>query len=1191
MRGPFDASCISFRLHVLVEIPCIMNGGPIVRHAVVIPAYRPSAALVHLVRALSEKSRPAIVIVDDGSGAGYAEVFERAAAFPHVHLLRHETNQGKGAALKTGIRFVLARYPALAGIVTADADGQHHPEDIERVAAALLAGDGGSLVLGARAFQGAVPLRSRLGNVLTRAIMHLLLGRRLTDTQTGLRGIPAGMLAQLLQLESNGYEFELEMLILAHRLSVPMVEVPIRTIYAEGNQSSHFNPLVDSMKIYFVLLRFASVSLLTAALDNLVFYLAYRRTGHVLGSQVLGRVLAVSFNYWMVRRSVFDSRQRHLATLPKYLALVLVSGAASYGGIQLLGATLGIYPVAAKLMVESALFFANFAVQRLLIFRPTSPPGYDRRKAAILLLWLVLAAFVAVEAYGFGTSRLFAQDIWHTAGLERFWRYARLFLLFSVPVLALAPRLYLPLVGGILVIGTALATGSAALAATALFLLSACALGSRIVEDEILATLLGSGIFILLMLAAARTPVNYPAVWAGVLLLPIAVDPRRVWRRIAGWLRAVRARQPGALADRAALALLVFIVGAHWLIVLKPETSADGLAMHLAIPTNVAGHHALTFQPGRILWSVMPMGADWAYSIVYLLGGEFATHLLNFAMLLALLGLLYAAVRRLVPRATALLLVALFAASPLVQLVTGSLFVENLLAAMLLGMLTAVWRFGETGERKFLFAAAVLGGVALTTKLAALPFLVLALPFAAWDSRRHWKRIGATTCLLACLLLLATALSTYAIAWYKTGNPVFPFLNRTFPSPLLDRAVEIRDYRFRQPLKWNTPFDLTFRTSNYYEGQNGSLGFQYLLLAPLALLALMTARRRPVVCATVVGLAAMMLVLATEPNVRYLYASLPLLFIPFAALLAFARRKQRLLYRALIACAILCTGLDLYFLPSSGWYQKDFYAHYAFRRDGRQRFLDEDAPVRAVVDYYNRHHPNSTLLLVTDNDLADARGEVYQNHWHQYGAWIQIQSALHLPEMVELVNAWKLQYFIGRTAAKGSPNDSRGLTQFLAQCTQTEFEHGGFYLARTDPKCAGLADTTSLPPVPPGEYDDFDPAVRFHGDWLHGDQYPDAFRQSLSYTNSAGAEVSLIFQGQSLTYLFTRAYNRGYAEILIDGVSRGVVDLYSAQIEWQSRYHVCCLGAGSHAARVHVLGRSRKEASDRYVDVDGFIVE
>ncbi|MGD0499856.1 MAG: bifunctional glycosyltransferase family 2/GtrA family protein [Bryobacteraceae bacterium] len=336
-------------------------------YAVVIPAYRPSAALLETLGTLAERGVPAVVAVDDGSGPEYGAVFARAAEFARVSVLRHAVNLGKGAALKTGINFALCAFPGLRGIVTADADGQHDPADIERVASALMA-QPEALILGRRAFGPHAPLRSRFGNLVTRGAMRALLGRGISDTQTGLRGIPAVLLPRLLRLESTGYEFELEMLLAAHRFGARIVEQPIRAIYEPGNSSSHFNPVFDSVKIYFILLRYASVSVLTALIDNLVFYVAYRRSGHILGSQVLGRACAVAFNYAMLRSAVFYSQQRHRQLLPRYLGLVLASGSVSYAGIRTLNALAGLTPVAAKILVETVLFFVNFTVVRLFVF-------------------------------------------------------------------------------------------------------------------------------------------------------------------------------------------------------------------------------------------------------------------------------------------------------------------------------------------------------------------------------------------------------------------------------------------------------------------------------------------------------------------------------------------------------------------------------------------------------------------------------------------------------------------------------------------------------------------------------------------------------------------------------------------------------------------------------------------------------
>ena len=237
-----------------------MSGGRFITHVVIIPAYRPSPTLVGFIAALVERNIPGIVLIDDGSGPEYQVIFDQVTSISRVFLLRHARNRGKGAALKTGIQFALRSFPALIGIVTADADGQHLSDDVNRVLQASIPLRQGRLVLGARSFGGAVPLRSRVGNILTRDILRSLFGWKLTDTQTGLRAIPVAMLSRLLQLPSERYEFELEMLLLARQMAIPIVEIPIRTIYEGGNRTSNFRPVVDSARIYAALLRFCFAS-------------------------------------------------------------------------------------------------------------------------------------------------------------------------------------------------------------------------------------------------------------------------------------------------------------------------------------------------------------------------------------------------------------------------------------------------------------------------------------------------------------------------------------------------------------------------------------------------------------------------------------------------------------------------------------------------------------------------------------------------------------------------------------------------------------------------------------------------------------------------------------------------------------------------------------------------------------------
>lgn len=345
--------------------------------AILIPAYQPGPALIDLAESLAGLGFTAIVVIDDGSGAAYRWIFDRLEEFAGVTVVRHAVNLGKGAALKTGMNYALVEYPGVAGIVTADADGQHHPADVSSVAQRF-AENPEALVLGARAFVGNVPLRSRLGNTITRNVMRLVVGHKLSDTQTGLRAIPRSLAERMLSVPASGYEFELEMLIAAKHLGVPVIEQPIRTIYEEGNPTSHFEPLRDSMRIYFVLLRFGFISLLTSGLDNLVFYIFFRTSGVVWVALLGARIIALSFNYTAVRRAVFFSKQQHRVVLPRYLLLAGANICVSYSLISFLTAFLSVSVMPAKILAESFLFIANFAIQRDFIFARRSAANKGR---------------------------------------------------------------------------------------------------------------------------------------------------------------------------------------------------------------------------------------------------------------------------------------------------------------------------------------------------------------------------------------------------------------------------------------------------------------------------------------------------------------------------------------------------------------------------------------------------------------------------------------------------------------------------------------------------------------------------------------------------------------------------------------------------------------------------------------------
>jgi putative flippase GtrA len=336
---------------------------------VLIPAYQPEAKLLQpLVEELSASGAlSGILLVDDGGGPRYRELFHSLARLKGVSVLTHIVNLGKGSALKTGMNHAACYFPDSLGVVTADADGQHSAADILKVAAGLGVTPG-QLVMGARGFDANVPFRSRFGNTVTRCIMRAVTGQKLGDTQSGLRGIPLQFIPSLLKLRATGYDFELDMLVTCKDTGRPIREIPIATIYIENNRSSHFNPLRDSMRIYFVFIRFLALSLGTAAIDNGLFIATTHFWPNMLLCQAASRLVAGTFQFSVGKRGVFHSQARIVSTLWKYWMLVAFSGVLSYLLIQSFLRYTSLSVVPAKLIAETVLFFLSFIIQRDVVF-------------------------------------------------------------------------------------------------------------------------------------------------------------------------------------------------------------------------------------------------------------------------------------------------------------------------------------------------------------------------------------------------------------------------------------------------------------------------------------------------------------------------------------------------------------------------------------------------------------------------------------------------------------------------------------------------------------------------------------------------------------------------------------------------------------------------------------------------------
>src|SRR5581483_4454227 len=207
------------------------------------------------------------------------------------------------------------------------------------------------------------------------------------------------------------------------------------------------------------------------------------------------------------------------------------------------------------------------------------------KRAFAILLGAAFLALIACEIHGFRTSNLFGQELWTEIGLRRFLKYAKIYAAVAAVLGVLAPRYFSAFFVLLIGVLTAVSVGPAPLLAVVFLALSANALGTLLMghfkaeqaEDSLCATLLGAAVYSVAMTFLARLPVNYPAVWAAILAAPILLDARPLLARCGRWLRALVPAERPPIADRAALALLVFVLIAHWIVATKPEAGADAL--------------------------------------------------------------------------------------------------------------------------------------------------------------------------------------------------------------------------------------------------------------------------------------------------------------------------------------------------------------------------------------------------------------------------------------------------------------------------------------------------------------------------------------------------------------------------------------------------------------------------------------
>ena len=356
--------------------------------AIVLPSLDPDGKFERVVDGLIEAGFQYIVIVNDGSDDAHRHWFDEAARKPGCTVLTHEVNRGKGRALKTAFAYVQQELPQLRGVITIDGDGQHLTEDILACGNRMLECED-AVVLGCRDFdQPGIPPRSVAGNKTTSRFFRTLFGIRLSDTQTGLRAIPARYLDSFCQIQGERFEYETNMLLNMKRMGIAFVEQPIATVYDPEDYSSHYDAVKDSLRISRVMLRFLAsgsgfryiVSAVCSwLLDNGLYLLLLTLLGRrlvtataSLTAQITARVVSSVFNFNMNNSFVFRSKENYWKAFGKYYCVcvpqTLITVVCLTALLTALRITAPGLATFVKIVIELILFCISYMIQKKWVF-------------------------------------------------------------------------------------------------------------------------------------------------------------------------------------------------------------------------------------------------------------------------------------------------------------------------------------------------------------------------------------------------------------------------------------------------------------------------------------------------------------------------------------------------------------------------------------------------------------------------------------------------------------------------------------------------------------------------------------------------------------------------------------------------------------------------------------------------------
>ena len=580
------------------------------------------------------------------------------------------------------------------------------------------------------------------------------------------------------------------------------------------------------------------------------------------------------------------------------------------------------------------------------------------------------------------------------------------------------------------------------------------------------ATLVGVSIAIGAFAATAQLRIHYAAVHAAIAIVVILAGRASLRTAIQRMATTIAHPRTTPLTERMWIGIAGIVALIHIVVAARPETGYDASTMHLQFAEHVAADHSFRFGVDRYLWSTMPLGADYMFASAYLLGGEGAARALNLAFGALAASLVYQLARTLASREIALASATLFAAMPLAMLVTGSLFSESLWLALLLASLVvalgAIPQSKADASRRndasvaWLPSLALLAGGAMATKVMSAAWLAVLVPVALWLAFRNGSLRSLTRRDIAWITAgVVIGAWAYVRAWILTGNPVFPFMNALFGSPLFDTAASFNNPLYNTEFRPWTPWQLVLRSARFIEGRDGAIGLAWLFVVPLYLLHLLRKPSLRYAFMAVLAIVFFIAIYTQQSYLRYLMPALALTAVlasaPLDELAASAGRRA-----ILVVAGIALVAFDVRSVASASYHFATPCRRCLYDAGARERLVAEYAPLRAVSARLNRELPRARIGFLTINEPAPAGyvGYARAANWHDHAFFTGVIRASNADELAALVRKFELTHVVYRI---GDDPASKIVAGYVAKYATPLWREGDFGVAAVQPTSGGGA--------------------------------------------------------------------------------------------------------------------------------------